>query len=1057
MRKIKRVLCTLFMTFSLFTVFAQNTKTVTGVVQDENGQPLSGVSILEKNTNNGTVSKEDGSFSLKLKDAASKLEISLVGFASQTVSPKSTSPLLIKLNIKNQSQDEVIIVGFQRQTKKTSTAAISSLSGKDIANLPAASFDQMLQGRLGGLIVQNNTGEPGVAPNITVRGNTSISRDFDRFSAVSTPLVLIDGIQQPNVDYNPSLGTGTNFLTGINPNDILKIDVLKDAAATAIYGSRGANGVILVTTKRGKNGTPSVTLSAFAGFVERPTTNNLLIGAEERRQKMRIFQSYLEKTPADSLFLLREFNPILLTDSLNPELNNSTDWEGLFFRTGVIKSTTLGISGGSENQQYNVSLGYYDENGIVKGTGFKRYTGRFNFLQKVFNGKLEINPILYFSKSDRQRGSGRTNSALPFSNGDNYALPASYLSLDPEKANALLNVYNNPANDVNRDNTSNFSLNLNYQLTPRIRLSSANSYQNYNSNRNQFRSSVLNNNTGNSRLSVLSKSESLISATNVNFIINPFNKNHLLLLTGVVNIESNTSTDNTVIAERGSNDFVNDLSGFSQRNIRTFISKNEYGTVSFAAQASYNYKEKYLLGLSVRRDGSSTFGSQSKWANFPSISAGWLLSNEGFLKNNNFLTFLKLRGSWGIAGSDNVRNPYLQYNLYQSNQSGTYNGNNTIIPSYRSGAAQPNLTWEKATSLNGGIDIELKNGKFAVTADVYNRDNTDQLFSVRIPTTTGYELSTTNSSGVRNYGVDLSITASPLNRASKLQWSTTLTFNYNENRVISLPNGNRDVYSGSNVITVNKPINSFYLYQSAGIYATDNSVPQDRFTGQFLNFYNNFGGSTNWFHQSATALIDQDGDNLVDLFRNDAYNADKITVGNPNPKYTGGFINNFRYKNFTLNVLCTYLFKRDVLNIRLAERFNAGDLNSFQTLNTADISRYNTWLKKGDNATYPLVQVYEFLIFGRDGNYTPVEQTLWMDKGDFFRVKTVTLGYDFTNALLKKIKLNRCRVYAVADNLFLWKKSKEMADPENVDVYGRYIGNGYPIPRKITFGLDVTF
>jgi TonB-dependent starch-binding outer membrane protein SusC len=1057
MRKSKKIMCLLLMTFSFFSVFAQDTKTVSGVIQDENGQLMKGVSIVEKNTSNGTISKEDGSFTLKLKDASSKLNISLVGFNSQTVSTKSSSPILVKLSLKNQSQDEVIVVGFQRQTKKTSTAAVSSISGKDIANLPAASFDQMLQGRLGGLIVQNNTGEPGVAPNITIRGNSAISRSFDRFSATSTPLVLVDGIQQPNVDFNPNLGTGTNFLTGINPNDILKIDVLKDAAATAIYGSRGAYGVILVTTKRGKNGIPSISLSTFTGFVERPTTNNLLIGADERRQKMRIFESYLSKSPADSLFLLRRYNPTLLTDSLNPDLNNSTDWESLFFRTGVINSTTLGISGGNDVQQYNVSLGYYNENGILKGTGFKRYTGRFNFIQKVFGGKLEINPILYFSKSDRQRGSGRTDAALPFSGGDNYALPASYLSLSPEKGNALLNVYNNPANDVNKDNSANFGLNLNYQLTPRIRISSQNSYQDNNSNRNQTRSSVLNNNNGNSLLAVISKSEYLNSVNSINFTINPFNKKHLLLLTGVVNAESYKSNDYIIQAFRGSNDLANDLSAFLPKNIFPSVNKNEYGTLSFAGQVSYNYNEKYLLGLSFRRDGSSTFGPQSKWANFPSVSAGWILSNEAFLKNNNFLTFLKFKGSWGIAGSDNAANPYLQYNLYRPNLSGTYNGQNTITPSYFSGAAQPDLTWQKATSLNGGIEAELLNGKFALNVDVYNRDNTDQLFEVLIPSTSGYELSTTNSSAVRNYGVDLSLTASPLRKSSEFQWSSTVTFNYNENRIIYLPNGNRDVYNGASVLTVNRPINAFYLYQSAGVYATDNSVPQDKFTGSFLNFYNNFGGSTNWFHQGATALIDQDGDNLVDLFRNSTYNPDKITVGNPNPKYTGGFINNFRYKNFTLNVLCTYLFKRDVLNVRLAERFNAGGYNAFQTLNTADISRYNTWLKKGDNATYPLLQVYEFLLDGRDGNYTPLQQTLWLDKGDFFRVKTVTIGYDFNNSLLKKIKLNRCRVYAIADNLLLWKKSKEMADPENVDVFGKYIGNGYPIPRKITFGLDITF
>jgi TonB-dependent starch-binding outer membrane protein SusC len=1062
--KPKRTCLAILLLLCTWATFAQTGKTVTGVIKDKQGAPVPGASIVEnKNPSNGAVSQQDGSFTLKMKDASSRITISLVGHNSQTLTVSDKSMTVI-LEVSEKVQDEAVVIGYQRTTRKNATASIVSISGKEIANLPSASFDQMLQGRLGGVIVQNFSGEPGVAPTITIRGNSAINRDFNQFAGVSTPLVLVDGVQQPNVDYDPTGGTGTNFLTGINPNDIESIDVLKDAGATAIYGSRGANGVILVTTKKGKLGKPSIFANAYVGFVERPSTNNLIIGAEERRQKFQILQAYLSKNKTDSLSLLTNSWPLLLTDSLNPALNANTDWESLFFRTGMIKNANVGISGGTAENTYNTSLGYYREDGIIKGTGFTRYTGRFNFMNRSFNNKLEINPILSFATSSRQRGAGATNSALPFGGGTSYRLPASYLALGEANRNALLNVYENTSLDINKDNEANFNLNLNYIFNPRIRFSSQNSYQVRNSLRNQSRPSILNNNQGNSLSLYNAKSDYYNSNNFATFRITPFNEDHNLLLTVGAGIEFFSQNRTTTEATRGANDFVNSIAGFDKQYVNTDNFTVEYGTISTFGQATYSFKNTYLLTLAIKRDGSSTFGKNSKWGNFPAISAGWIISNEKFLQNSKTVTFLKLRGSWGISGTDNRSNPYLQYNLYNVNNgnfggsnNGTYNGNSIVVPNLTNGAAQPDLTWSKSTMLNGGIDVELWNRKLTMSVDVFNRDNTNQLFSVILPVTSGYGEASTNSTGVRNFGMDFQATFTPTNVKSPFQWTTALNFTYSESRIMYLPNGNRDIYSNFNVLTVNQPINAFYLFESKGVYPTDGMVPTDPYSGAKLAFYRNFGGTSNYFSQGDLVLVDQDGDGLVNLFNVGTYHPDKVTIGNPNPKFTGGFINTFRYSNFTLSVVSTFLFGRDLMNIRLSERFANFNARDFVYNTSPDLTRYNMWLKEGDMAKYPLLPIYEFLGNGRIGTFTPSQQTMWMDKGDFFRVRTINLSYDLKPSVLKKLGITRCRIYSMVDNLALWKASDEIVDPENVDLYGRYSGSGYPIPRKITFGVDLNF
>ena len=333
----------------LFCARGQDIK-VSGVITDSKNEPVVGASVKIKGTDRGVSTNEKGFFTIAAS-ANATLEISSIGYVAQFVKIAGQSTLSIKLAESNSNLTETVVIGYQKITRKMSTAAISSISGKELANLPSASFDQLLQGRLSGVNVQNFSGQPGTSTTVSVRGNSLVSRDFDNegYNVINQPLYVVDGVPQPTETYaSPNTGTGTNYLAGINPNDIESVDVLKDASAAAIYGSRAANGVILITTKKGRSGAPRVTFVGFAGITQRPELREVTLGATERRQKMEILQRQLEYGTQRNL-------PKLLTDSLNPAFNGNTDWQDMFYQTGIIKSADLSLSGGAEGMNYRFS------------------------------------------------------------------------------------------------------------------------------------------------------------------------------------------------------------------------------------------------------------------------------------------------------------------------------------------------------------------------------------------------------------------------------------------------------------------------------------------------------------------------------------------------------------------------------------------------------------------------------------------------------------------------------------------------------------------------------
>ncbi|NTE03584.1 SusC/RagA family TonB-linked outer membrane protein [Agrobacterium tumefaciens] len=1059
---LKFLFATFFYLLIPWLAFAQ--QIIKGTVLDQNDKPIPGVSILEKGTKNGTSTNGEGKFILTIQNSKAILIARIVGFLTVEKPVTTNATLNFSLQDDNKVLDEVVLIGYQKITRKKSTASISSISGKELANLPAASFDQLLQGRLSGVNVQNFTGQPGVSPTVSVRGNSTASTSYDQFNTVRTPLYVVDGVPQSSDDFvPPGTGTGTNYLAGINPNDIESIDVLKDASAAAIYGSRAANGVILITTKKGVSGETKVALSSYVGFVQRPDLREATIGATERRQKMEVLQRQLTYDQRRQL-------PYLLTDSLNPAFNGNTDWQDLFYQVGKINDNNLSITGGSDNgMTYRFSGGYYNEQGIIKGTGFKRYSSRINLTSRALNKKLMINPQFYYSSADRARGNedpDDPNKPTKIGSGN---LPSSLINLSPEKLDFFVSP-NSENLDKNISNQFGINLNLSYEFNKHFTLNSQSSYTSDNTRRDASRSSLLNNNFGNSATSFSSSGIGLRTSNYLNY--NGMLGKHSFSAVVGQDIEYNKYQNTQAAGYGGASDNIQVVTGFQQANIFALSQYRAHGLIAYYGRFNYDYDSKYLLSGTLRTDGSSGFGENNKYGVFPSVSVGWILSEENFMKNitNNPFTLVKIRGSYGATGNEDLRNSYVQYNKYLVNNGGfegngaingvqyglpgatSYNGVTAITPNFVNGVAQKDLSWEKSTQWNIGTDIEFQNGKYALSFDVYNKEVKDKLFNVDLPVTSGYDNAFTNAFSVRNSGMELTFNATPISK--KIKWNTSFNISYNKNQIMSLPNGGRDIvlrgdrFDKSHILSVGSPINAFYLYRTNGVFSRTSDIPVNPFTGEL---YKNTSGT---YAAGDFYLADLDGDGIIDVF-NDGINPDKMPVGDPNPRFTGGWTNNFSYKNFSLSIFATFTFKRDVLNLFDSDRFaNSQSLDAvanFANFSTPDLDRLNIWRNPGDNAEYAKYDLGSYRYY-----YTGA-QTFFLEKGGYLRIKSINIGYDLNARTLKRLGLSQFKIFAIVDNVHMFQQSKKLPDAEAVNGYGEYNGNGYPIPRKYTLGLQVQF
>lgn len=1071
----KRLFGIITFLFVSVAVMAQ-TRIIMGTVRDGKNQPLTLATVSIKNGTANALTKADGTCQIKVPTGKVTLVVSYVGFESYSITLKENqNSFSVQLIESNSSKiDDVVVVGVQKQNRRNSTMAITSVFSSDIENLPSPSIDQLLQGRVAGMNVQVSSGEPGVAPTVVIRGNSRVNTrignnaNVAQASALSGPLYVIDGIPTNPEDISNSIdATGTNYLAGININDIESVDVQKDAAATAAWGSRGANGVVYIKTKKGKSTLPEFRVNVYGGVSLQPQLLNTVTGAEERRQKMNIINQYA--TPAQLANL-----PQILTDYNNPAFNNAEDWQGLFYNNGSVKNVDATMSAATDVVNYRISMNYFDESGIIKNFGFKRYSIRGNFDFKISN-KLNSQFVFGLSKNDRQRGRKYSNSDdnTPVSGANQ---PSSFFKVTGfDSAN-----YSGLSGRLRNKNVNDYytaSLTLNYAILNNLRYTFQGAANVTSSNRDYFLPSDLDQVAAVNGSGQPSYAESNKGTYSSYFLSNSLNFNkkfetkkyhaHNIAVTASQQFNRDISNSNYTAGYNVPSNNIQVVSGVPQADLS---GSSNYGTssmLSLLGQAQYDYDGKYLLYGSYRGDASSRFGDNAKWGYFPSVGSGWVVTDEKFmqkLKDKGVINFLKFRASYGVSGTQSS-DFYAPYNSYYI--PGTYGGATAIQPSYNNGLTKNNLTWTKTTQKNLGIDAQLFNNRLNFSVDMYDKLSKDDYYNFNLPFYTGYQSVQFNANDlwVSNRGIDLTINTKNLPRSSKLQWNMQLTLSYNKNAIAKLPNNNRtfvidDYYGTSRIFAVGQPIYQMFQLKYNGVYNNQNEIPFNPLTGNVITYFKGnhkvVPGDPIWED------VNKIGDVWPDQDNGNAY-GNRIPTGDPNPRYTGGWVNDFSYKNFSLSILSIFTLKRDVINTFFQSQISnivggySSSIYSFAGNRLPDLSGLNYWTPdkaKADpnyKADFPSINPFGPSYY----QFIPIS-SMFNEDGSYFKIKNVVLSYQLPASLTKKAKIGRAKAYCIVDNILTISNSK-MPNPELVDQLGQYTGGLYAMPTRVTLGLDIQF
>ena len=1033
----------------------QGKLTITGVVIDKaTGESLPSVAVMVKGTSVGSLTDADGKFSIQVPDRNATLVFTFVSYQKKEIAVGDKNFIKVTMEENVQMLDEAVVIGYQSVARRNVHGAVTSIKADDLQGITAPSIDIMLQGAVPGVNIQTFSGEPGGRNTFTVRGNTEVSSA----DLTSSPLIVLDGVPvDPSVvGYSAS---SANFLSNINPNDILTLDFLKDAAAAAIYGSKAANGVLIITTKRGKEGKPRISFNGRFGIVTKPVTPKIYMGAAERRAKLDQMAIYGNENNLEA-------TPQILTDSINPMFNNATNWFDLFYKNGVVHDYNLTVSGGDEKANYRIGGGYYKEEGTIIGTGFERFSFTGNFVNKV-GSRLELNTSVAYNVNQREPvpGGNSVNNAIGM---DISNMPSTLLQLTDIDRNRMLGSYEQAIYD-NSDDMIRLSEQASYDIL-KGKVLSFNTQFSYVKSSSRLDKSEPSTANVDRMSSALSESRQMTTWNIENYFT--FNKifgaHSVMALLGQ-SAEGITSKYSSMEGRYLSSDYIHVVNGVSKDNLTAYSGIEEAKAASFFARASYIFKDRYSISSSIRTDGSSRFGSNQRWGTFPTASAFWLVSEEPFMNNlKDVVSLLKFRGSWGKSGSL-PSGFYGHHNRYMA-ASSTYDGGGAIIPNFADGIAQKELTWEETKEWDLGMDLEFLNGRFTLIADIYNKEKHGIFYSFMLPKTSGYEKYYTNAVAVRNAGVELALVARVLPATSKWQWNLNANISYNKNQIMQLPDGNKTVVEDNRYLMVGQPINSFRLSQYNGIYLNEDMIPFDPYTG--LKYKNESG---QYVQVGWADYEDVDKDNQYVSWK------DKKPIGDPNPKWVGGLNTNLSYGPWSLFVQTSFTLGRDILNTQFAKTMaplsaqygadeegvgfsggpganyaNPADGHWYYAEDfvarrmMVDLSRYSFWQKDGDNTNYPSRSQY------MNNNNFIERSSLFLENGSYLKLNTIMLSYNLDK--LKKWGINNARLSLTAENVAIIKSKNTLAaDPSNVSPDGYYTGNGYGLPRKFTIGLMFDF
>ncbi|MCT4587207.1 MAG: SusC/RagA family TonB-linked outer membrane protein [Carboxylicivirga sp.] len=1068
----------------------QQEKVISGKVTDDKGQPVPGANVILEGYNTGTITDANGEFTMNVPDDNGVLSISFIGFKLEKVLFTVGTPVKIKMTEEVEGLDEVKVVAYGTTTRREMTGSISSIKSSEIADVPAPNISTLLQGKVAGMDVTNITGAPGGGgTNITIRGYNSL--DVEAGRDFSNPLWVIDGIP---MNSTTSDVTGTSLLADINPEIIESIEVLKDASAAAMYGSRAANGVIIVTTKKGQtNQKPQIDFKISQTHSILPRLPDVTIGNAERHFKYdrhastmyplydpelkeyrfpsSLYESYLYRGSDNRYNGWYDPNPYRTSDlppayagsvqdSLNTFYNNATNFFPVYFESGKVTNATLTTSGGTSNVNYRIGAGFYDEDGIVVGTGYKRIDVN-SFVSVQATKKLAIALSINGSYGQRRRTSsgGGSVEVVP---GNPYEQSTLFPGEGTDFWNTLLEHYRG-VDEKNRNYRMLSSLKLDYDILDGFRFSSMLAVDYSNSVQDRFEPSYMNpfgwsNSQGNSGKLVRWLNENLLTYKK------SFNQHNLDAVLGqsyqydqtlssaayAMNSPSDyikyVSKDFPTIINVGTEDFPQwvPLQGYQS-------DMTEKVLLSYFGRVNYNYKRKYLFSASIRADGASVFGKNNKWGYFPATSAGWVFSEESFMDWASWLDFAKLRASWGMSGK-HFASPYLALGVLQAGQA--YAGNPTIEPEWKTGLYNDDLTWEETEQIDLGIDLDLMNYKLSLSADYYRRNTDDLLFPVLLPGTisTGsaynsYYLQWRNAAAISNSGAEVQITYTPIRKDDmELRFSFNAARNWN---MLKSTYNNEDLtvnrhllpgeYATNPYKIIGKKLNGIYGFETDGYYQTEDEIPTV-YTSSGVSYpLNSFEQTSYSFRVGDHKYVDQNGDGTID-------DNDIVYLGSALPDLTGGFTTNFRYKNVDVALNFTYQLGRDIVNMQPIRSV----IGSAPILH--DLNKYDYWEQEGDtNPFFPVLQ--DDISYFKHLEYTDryVENVNWM------KLKSFVVGYSLSDKYCNKIGVKDLRLHVSGENLFT-VTNYSGTDPETVDVRsGIDHGVNYPLARKFTLGLTLKF
>tara|TARA_R110002049_G_scaffold45604_2_gene132911 strand:- start:8597 stop:11863 length:3267 start_codon:yes stop_codon:yes gene_type:complete len=1070
-------------------------RNVKGVVTGD-GLPLPGASITVKGKTLGAVTDFDGAYTIQVSDN-DILIFSYVGYKKKEVAINGQTRLDINLIEDVSKLDEVVVIGYGSVKRKDLTGSVSTIKSEEIDKIKTTSFEGALVGKTAGVQVVRSGGGPDAAFKIRVRGGTSINASND-------PLYVVDGFPISGGGVSTSSGLGnstTSPLASLDPSNIESIDVLKDASATAIYGSRGANGVVIITTKQGKTGKTNLEFETFTGVA---TLSNRLdvLTPEEFIKYSNDFQSWSPSLVTQKKYLAERYRVDDGTGNYVPvDVNDSRlfidDWQDNITRPAITNNYRLAASGGNDKTRYQAGLSYLNREGIIKTSDLERYNINFNVNQKInkrirsgFNANIgyTLRSGVVTAATDNNAGrSGVVTSAtlfspiMPIRHPGNAEIEEQLGIIYDEEGRMIANQNGDIANPLtlleeNKNNGTSFQGRFNtffeYKIMDGLTFRSSirgfaqeNKTKAYFSERVGWARAV-----GGRAVTSFSSSKSLVTEQNLNF--NKTFGRHRINATLVAEKQQNTFEFlQTTSTGFDIPDINLDALEFALQTLPTQSDAVKSSLESYLARVQYDAFDKYLLTVSARYDGSSRFAKDNKWGFFPAIGAAWRISNEKFLKNNSLISDAKLRASYGETGNNEIG---AYQSLARAGLSGyIFDGSTQVAGASINRLPNEELTWETTVQTDIGLSLGLFDNRINIEADYYDKETRDLLLEVPIPSTSGFTTAFKNLGVVSNKGFEFAINAAIIQNKN-FEWNANFNISFNRNEVLDLGGANEFFVTaiGDNqiqndyIVRVGESLGSIYGLQDDGVYTFSDFVEFDGLTDAEAAelLYANADGVDNWYsvniytlkdgivenslvapgtyRPGMTKFKDTNGDGVIN-------DEDRHIIGNTQPKHFGGFNNNFSYKNFDLSIQTAWVYGNDIYNKNIKKATNTANPwgNKLAIVN-------ERWSPENPNNTLTSFNT------GASGNFSSAAYTRYIEDGSFFRLANITLGYEVSKELAEKIGISGLRLYGAVDNVYVWTKYSGW-DPD-VSVGRNQLTPGldvdsYPRARTFRLGVNVKF